>query len=83
MVEHVIGNDGVVSPILTSGTIFDNAPKTVPFFVCIPNLLISPIFEVEKRAFFDRLSDFLFLTISNCMVHLIYFGLLFLSQSFQ
>ena len=31
VVEHVIGNDGVVSPILTSGTIFDNAPLKVLF----------------------------------------------------
>ena len=26
VVEHVIGNDGVASPILASGTIFRNAP---------------------------------------------------------
>ena len=26
VVEHVIGNDGVVSPILTGGTIFLSAP---------------------------------------------------------
>ena len=31
VVEHVIGNDGVVSPILTSGTIFENAPFEVLF----------------------------------------------------
>ena len=26
VVEHTLGKGGVVSPILTSGTIFDNAP---------------------------------------------------------
>ena len=31
VVEHVIGNDGVASPILASGTIFDNAPFEVLF----------------------------------------------------
>lgn len=31
VVEHVIGNDGVASPILASGTIFDYAPFEVLF----------------------------------------------------
>ena len=31
VVEHVIGNDGVVSPILTSGTSFEKTPFEVPF----------------------------------------------------
>lgn len=31
VVEHVIGNDGVASPILASGTIFKNAPFEVLF----------------------------------------------------
>lgn len=31
VVEHVIGNDGVASPILASGTIFRNAPFEVLF----------------------------------------------------
>lgn len=31
VVEHVIGNDGVASPILASGTIFENAPFEVFF----------------------------------------------------
>ncbi len=31
VVEHVIGNDGVASPILANGTIFDNAPFKVLF----------------------------------------------------
>ena len=31
VVEHVIGNDGVASPILASGTIFKNAPLKVLF----------------------------------------------------
>ena len=32
MVEHVIGNDGVVSPILTSGTSFLLSPYFKGFF---------------------------------------------------
>lgn len=31
VVEHVIGNDGVASPILASGTIFELAPVKVLF----------------------------------------------------
>ena len=31
VVEHTLGKGGVVSPILTSGTIFDNAPLKVLF----------------------------------------------------
>lgn len=58
VVEHVIGNDGVVSPILTSGTIFKNSVFMADFFF-LNNSLFSPIFEVFKIAFFTKLSDFL------------------------
>lgn len=35
MVEHVIGNDGVVSPILTSGTSFLLSPYFKGFFYAL------------------------------------------------
>ena len=42
MVEHVIGNDGVVSPILTGGTIFKISAFIADFFF-LNNSLFSPI----------------------------------------
>ncbi len=68
--------------LFASGTIFDISAQ-VADFLFLNKCLFSPILRILKLAIFDDLSDFLFLTISNCKVHLIYFGLLFLSQSFQ
>lgn len=59
VVEHVIGNDGVASPILASGTIFDNAPFEVLFLLYKLSFAASPIFKVLKTVIFDELSDFL------------------------
>ena len=57
VVEHVIGNDGVVSPILTGGTIFKiSAP--IADFLFLNKCLFSPILEILKQTFFDSLSDF-------------------------
>ena len=58
VVEHVIGNDGVVSPILTGGTIFKNSAICADFLF-LNKHLFSPILVVLKTAFFDNLSDFL------------------------
>lgn len=41
VVEHVIGNDGVASPILASGTIFEIAPFKVLF--CYENQGFQPV----------------------------------------
>ena len=57
VVEHVIGNDGVASPILASGTIFKTSAFIADFFF-LNKCLQSPIFEVLKMAFFVKLSDF-------------------------
>lgn len=45
VVEHVIGNDGVASPILANGTIFDNAPFKVLFLY---------VFQAFQRVRFYR-----------------------------
>ena len=58
MVEHVIGNDGVASPILASGTIFDISAQVADLFF-LNNHLFSPIFRILKRVNFNNLSDFL------------------------
>ncbi len=58
VVEHVIGNDGVASPILASGTIF-KISAFIADFLFLNKCLFSPILEIEKRAFFTKLSDFL------------------------
>lgn len=58
VVEHTLGKGGVVSPILTSGTIFKISAFIADFFF-LNNSLFSPIFKVLKRAIFDELSDFL------------------------
>ena len=57
VVEHTLGKGGVVSPILTSGTIFKISAFIADFLFLNKNLL-SPILEVLKMAFFGRLSDF-------------------------
>ena len=48
VVEHVIGNDGVVSPILTIGTIFEKAPFEVPFALSGLNPTKSDILVPES-----------------------------------
>jgi hypothetical protein len=58
VVEHVIGNDGVASPILASGTIFDISAQVADLFF-LNNHLFSPIFRILKRVNFNNLSDFL------------------------
>lgn len=58
VVEHVIGNDGVASPILASGTIFKNSAIWADFFF-LNKSLSSPIFRILKRVNFNNLSDFL------------------------
>lgn len=57
VVEHVIGNDGVASPILASGTIFEESAYIADFLFLNKHLL-SPILDVLKTAFFVKLSDF-------------------------
>ena len=54
VVEHVIGNDGVVSPILTSGTIFKNSAFVADFFF-LNNHLFSPILSVFIVALLGKL----------------------------
>ena len=49
VVEHTLGKGGVVSPILTSGTIFDIS-AVIADFLFLNKRLFSPIFEVLKRA---------------------------------
>ena len=58
VVEHVIGNDGVASPILASGTIFENAPFEVLF--CMYS---KPFFCMYSKPF--RESDFIDFEISD------------------
>lgn len=70
VVEHVIGNDGVASPILASGTIFKiSAP--IADFLFLNKCLFSPIFEVLKMAIFAKLSDFLRKSQENKAFHLL------------
>ena len=57
VVEHVIGNDGVVSPILTIGTIFKNS-AFIADFLFLNKRLFSPILKVLKTKIFYELSDF-------------------------
>ena len=47
MVEHTLGKGGVVSPILTSGTIF-KISAFIADFLFLNNLLFSPIFYILK-----------------------------------
>lgn len=58
VVEHVIGNDGVASPILASGTIFDTSAQVADLFF-LNNHLFSPIFEIFIMMILKELSDFL------------------------
>ncbi len=58
VVEHTLGKGGVVSPILTSGTIFDISAH-VADFLFLNNALFSPIYTILKRVNFNNLSDFL------------------------
>lgn len=67
VVEHVIGNDGVASPILASGTIFRNAPFEVLF--CYKNQASQPVrfyefwkyqFGKNHRTFIQVLLSFVF-----------------------
>ena len=58
VVEHTLGKGGVVSPILTSGTIFEIS-AFIADFLFLNNYLFSPIFKVLKTAIFAKLSDFL------------------------
>lgn len=58
VVEHTLGKGGVVSPILTSGTIFKISAFVADFFF-LNNSLFSPILTVLKIAIFHKLSDFL------------------------
>ena len=60
VVEHVIGNDGVASPILASGTIFDISAHVVDFLF-LNKCLFSPIYTISKRVNFNNLSDFIFI----------------------
>ena len=53
MVEHVIGNDGVVSPILTSGTIFDISAQMADFLF-LNKRLFSPILRIFKIGNFQQ-----------------------------
>ena len=57
MVEHVIGNDGVASPILANGTIF-KISAFIADFLFLNKYLFSPILTVLKRAILNKLSDF-------------------------
>lgn len=57
VVEHTLGKGGVVSPILTSGTIF-KISAFIADFLFLNNHLFSPILEVLKTAIFAKLSDF-------------------------
>lgn len=57
VVEHVIGNDGVASPILASGTIFDISARVADLFF-LNNHLFSPIFEIFIMMILKELSDF-------------------------
>ena len=58
VVEHVIGNDGVVSPILTGGTIFRNS-AFIADFLFLNKHLFSPILDVFNLKVLKELSDFL------------------------
>ena len=58
VVEHTLGKGGVVSPILTSGTIF-KISAFIADFLFLNKRLFSPIFEVLKRAILTELADFL------------------------
>ena len=51
VVEHTLGKGGVVSPILTSGTIFDNAPLKVLFDMYSKDLNESDLHNFEKSKF--------------------------------
>ena len=57
MVEHTLGKGGVVSPILTSGTIFDISAYVADLFF-LNNHLFSPIFEIFIMMILKELSDF-------------------------
>ena len=57
VVEHVIGNDGVASPILASGTIFKISAYVADLFF-LNNHLFSPIFEIFIMMILKELSDF-------------------------
>ena len=72
VVEHVIGNDGVASPILASGTIFDISAY-VADFLFLNNYLFSPIYTILKKVNFNNLSDFL-LAYSIISTYLYNFG---------
>ena len=54
MVEHVIGNDGVASPILASGTIFKISAFVADFFF-LNKRLFSPILSVFIEVLFSLL----------------------------
>ena len=58
VVEHVIGNDGVASPILASGTSF-KISAFIAVFLFLNKCLFSPIFEIFIMMILKELSDFL------------------------
>ena len=58
VVEHVIGNDGVVSPILTSGTIFFICSIIGAFFVCGVETQKVRFYKSRKIEFFINYRTF-------------------------
>ena len=61
MVEHVIGNDGVVSPILTSGTSFPRVSEfseILIFFGATQVLHFYPLFFMKNRIVFEIITLF-------------------------
>ena len=54
VVEHVIGNDGVASPILASGTIF-KISAVIADFLFLNKYLFSPILGVFIMALLSQL----------------------------
>lgn len=58
VVEHTLGKGGVVSPILTSGTIFKISAFFADFLF-LNKYLFSPILVILGISIFAELSDFL------------------------